>query len=115
VFEPDGPGHYWDLVPSRVLRAEVNRGASYVGAQQDAEWHTEAMLDLELKASRPEATKAAIRYEHGIVGNKLQIGPVRKALRHYVRAEYVDRRYYGLSDAVWEETTSPERGPQSKT
>lgn len=109
LFEPEGQGHYWDLVPSRVLWAEVGSRSGYVDSGDDAEWNTEATLYLALKADVPDAMRRAIRYEHDITADRLEIGPIPKALLPYVRAEYTDRRYEKFAGAVWETVTGPER------
>ncbi len=49
--------------------------------------------------------RQAIRYEYGLVADHLEIGPVRKALLHYVRADYLDRRYEGFAGPAWEIVT----------
>ena len=105
MFLPEGQGHYWDLVPSRVLRAEVRSKSGYVDAKGDADWDAEVMLHLALRADVPHAMRRAIRYEHDITTDRLEIGPIRRALLPYVRAEYIDRRYEGFAGAVWEPAT----------
>lgn len=101
-FELEGESRYWDLVPSRVLSIEGKPKSGYVDATEDVEWHTSAMLYLNLKADVPDAMRQAIRYEHGITTDQLEIGPVRKALLPYVRAEYLNRYYENFSGQVWE-------------
>lgn len=107
VFEQEDRGHYWDLVPSRVLSVEVRPKLGYVDARNDAEWYAEAMLRLTLRADIPEAMRQAIRYEHGIMTDRLEIGPISLALLPYIRAEYINRRYEGFTGAVWHVMPDP--------
>ena len=102
VFEEKGQGHYWDLVPSRVLQAEVRPKLGYVDAGDDIEWYTQTMLHLELKADVPDAMRQAIRHEHDITTDRFDIGPIRVALLPYIRAEYINRRYEGFDGVAWE-------------
>lgn len=106
VFEPEGQGHFWDLVPSRVLSAELRpplgkRREGYVDARDDADWHAETTLHLNLVAGLPDAMRQAIRYENYMTSDRLVIGPVRQALLSYVRAEYINRRYEDFDGPVW--------------
>jgi hypothetical protein len=101
LFEDVGRGHYWDLVPSRVLSAEPDLAADYVDASGDDEWHRRVMLHLVLHDHVPPPIAEAIRREHDMLTNCLHIGPLPQALLHYVRAEYVGRRYEGYEGKVW--------------
>lgn len=65
------------------------------------------MLGLEFKANVPEMMRQALRYDHGIDGDHLEIGSIRKAMLSYVRSDYLDRLYEGLDGAVWNVTTKP--------
>lgn len=105
-FEFEGQNHYWDLVPSRVVSAEVRPALGYVDDRNDAEWHTEEVLRLRLKTDLPEPMRQAIRYEYDLLADHLAIGPVRKALSHYVRAAYLDRRFEGFAGSVWDADSS---------
>lgn len=105
IFELEGESRHWDLVPSRVVSAEVRPTLGYVGGEHDAEWHAEDMLRLRLKDDVSDAMRQAIRYEFGLMADQLEIGPVRRALLHYVRADYLDRRYEGFAGSVWEVVT----------
>lgn len=102
TFELQGESRFWDLVPSRVLSAEVRPALGYVGAAADAEWQAETMLHLKLKQELPGAMQQAIRYEQRIDGDELTIGPIRKALQRYVLAEYLDRRFEGFQGPAWD-------------
>lgn len=101
-FEQQGQWHWWDLVPSRVMSAEIRRHSGYVGDENDADWHDWVMLYLRLRDVVMPPMQAAIRHEHGIVADRLDIGPVRKALMHYIAADYLERRYHGLEGPAWE-------------
>jgi hypothetical protein len=116
VFEETGRGHYWDLVPSRVLQAEVRRKPigrrlgdddrwRYVDAAGDTEWHTTLPLRLELRKDVPETMRQSIRHEHRMDGDQLEIGLVSNALRRYVLAELTTRRYAGFPEDVWASDT----------
>jgi hypothetical protein len=102
LFEDVGCGHYWDLVPSRVLSAEQDNATDYVDASGDEAWHRQVMLHLMLHAHVPLSIRAAIRREHDMAADRLDIGPLPHALLHYVRAEYVGRRYEGYDAEVWQ-------------
>ena len=102
IFEFEGQDHHWDLVPSRVVSAEVRPTLGYVGIEHDADWHAEATMRLRLKDDVPDAMREAIRYEYGLVTDELKIGPVRKALINYVRGDYLNRRYEGFAGPIWE-------------
>jgi hypothetical protein len=101
LFEDVGRGHYWDLVPSRVLSAEPGPATNYVDASGDDAWHQQVMLRLVLHDDVPPTIRAAIRYEHDMLTDRLDIGPLPQALLHYVRAEYVGRRYEGYEAEIW--------------
>ncbi len=107
-FEQQGQWHWWDLVPSRVTHAEIHRHSGYVDDQNDAEWHEWVMLHLRLRDAVVLPTKTAIRHEHGMEGDRLRIGPVRRALLHYVAADYLERRYQGIEGPAWELTLPSE-------
>jgi hypothetical protein len=102
MFELEGESRWWDLVPSRVVSAEVRPRLGYVGDQDDAEWHAEAVLHLRLRTDLPEALRQAIKHENGMHNDDLTIGPVKQALRRYVLADYMERRYEGVEASVWE-------------
>lgn len=101
VFEQDGKWDWWDLVPSRVLQAELRPSSGYVGDGGDAEWHDTALLTLWLRPELEESVRSAIRREHGLDGDQLVIQGIRKALLPYVAADYLDRRYHGFEGPVW--------------
>jgi hypothetical protein len=97
----DSPeGHYWDLVPSRVMWAELS-ASGYVDGSGDAEWQEETKLQLVLSPDLPPPMRSAVRREHGMEGDHLTLGPLPKALMRYVLAEYTHRRYEGYSFEVW--------------
>ncbi|MBO1077088.1 hypothetical protein [Roseomonas marmotae] len=102
MFELEGESHWWDLVPSRVVSAAVRPRLGYVGAQNDVEWHTDTKLCLRLRADLPEALRQAIRHDNGMDGDLLTIEPIRQALRRYVLADYMERRYERMKESVWE-------------
>jgi hypothetical protein len=108
LFEEIGRGHYWDLVPSRVLPARPAEATDYVDASGDEEWHRRVTLHLALHDHVPPPIRAALRREHDILTDHLDIGPLPQALLHYVRAEYVGRRYEGYEGEVWRSLISPE-------
>jgi hypothetical protein len=101
LFEEVGRGHYWDLVSSRVLSAEPATAADYVDASGDDEWHRQVMLHLTLHEQVPPSVGAALRREHDMLADRLDIGPLPQALLHYVRDEYLGRRYEGYEGQVW--------------
>ena len=102
VFEDVDKGYYWDLVPSRVLQAQIRPDLVYAGAESDSEWWTETSLDLTLRPDLPPTLRNAIRLEHGLSEtDRLKVGPIPVALLRYVRAEYTTRRYAGYADNVW--------------
>lgn len=102
MFEQQGEWRWWDLVPSRVVRAEIVPSSGYVGDEGDDEWHKLVTLQFRLHPDLPAPMKEAMRREHNLTGDQLIIEDVRKALTAYVSAEYVDRRYQGHPDPAWE-------------
>jgi hypothetical protein len=102
MFELQGESHWWDLVPSRVVSAGVRPRLGYVGDQDDAEWHTETVLHLQLRKDLPEALRRAIKHENGMHGDDLIIKSIRQALFRYVRDDYMQRRYEGAKESVWD-------------
>lgn len=102
AFESEGESHYWDLVPSRVVSAEVRPRSGYVDAGGDAEWHAEEELRLRLKADLPDAMRQALRHEHGLIGDRIEVGRVRRALLRYVADDYLNRRYGASAVPAWE-------------
>jgi hypothetical protein len=72
-----------------------------VTALPGAEWHQQVTLHLSLYEHVPAVIKAAIKREHDMLADHLEIGPLPQALLNYVRAEYLDRRYQGYEPAVW--------------
>jgi len=107
AFERQGEQRWWDLVPSRVVHAELRPHSSYVGGEQDAEWHARVSLRLRLRDDLPLSLRDAIRFEHAIEGDDLVIGPVREALARYVLADHENRRYDGYGGAAWITTPQP--------
>ena len=105
VFDDVGRGYYWDLVPSRVLSVAPIE-ADYIDESDDEEWHRQVMLHLILHDRVPPQISAAIRQEHDIPNNRLDIGPVPQALLHYVRDEYLGRRYEGYEGPIWQPFSS---------
>jgi hypothetical protein len=101
MFEDVGRGHYWDLVPSRVLSAEPDRVADYIDASGDDAWHRQVTLHLVLHTDVPPTIRAAIRRENDMLTDRLDIGPLPEALLHYVQAEYLGRTYKGYEAEVW--------------
>ena len=101
LFDSSGNGHYWDLVSSRVMRAEVVGQTGYVDGSGDLEWLEETELELALSPEIPQQMRSAIRREHGMEGDLLKIGPLPRALLQYVLAEYVHRQYEGYPFHVW--------------
>lgn len=101
AFERQGEQRWWDLVPSRVVYAELRHHSSYVGGEQDAEWHAQTSLRLRLHDDLPLSLRDAIRFEHGIEGDDLVIGPIREALVRYVLADHENRRYGDYNGPAW--------------
>ena len=104
-FEQQGQWHWWDLVPSRVTQATIRRHSGYVDDRDDAEWRERVMLHLRLRDTVMPPMRKAIMHEHGMQGSRLDIGPVRRALLHYVAADYLERQYQGLDGPAWEQLT----------
>ena len=102
MFEQRGEWRWWDLVPSRVTRAEVVPSSGYVGDEGDDEWHKLVTLRFRLHPTLSTPTKEAMRQEHNLAGDCLAIKNVREALAAYVAAEYADRRYRGHPGPAWE-------------
>lgn len=111
-FEEIGRGHYWDLLPTRVLQAEIRAKPNrqrmrdddhwrYVDGAGDIEWHTKTPLNLELRDELPEDVRQAVRHEHRMNGDRLELGLISMALHRYVRAEYTTRTYTGFPQHIW--------------
>ena len=84
-----------------MVHAELRPHSSYVGGEQDAEWHTRTSLRLRLHDDLPLSLRDAIRFEHGIEGDELVIASIREALVRYVLADHENRRYDGYNGPAW--------------
>lgn len=106
-LEAPDKGRYWDLLPARVTQAELGKARNYVDGAGDTEWREQAMLRIALVEDVPASMRAAIRQEHCMRDDVLDIGPMPKALLPYVQAEYTHRRYQGYPHEVWQRAHVP--------
>ena len=102
MFEQQGRWAWWDLVPSRAVRAELLPSSGYVSDEADAEWHQLITLKFRLHPGLPASMREAMRQEHKLDDDHLIIESVREALAPYVSADYIDRRSQGYDGAAWE-------------
>ena len=102
MFEQHGRWAWWDLVPSRAIRAEILPSSGYVGDEADAEWHRLITLKFRLHPDLPVSMREAMRQEHELDDDHLTIENVREALAPYISADYLERRYHGYDRAVWD-------------
>jgi len=102
-FEERGRGYYWDLVPSRLLDANILPHAPYIDKEGDEEWHTTTSLRLKLKPDLPKELHSALRIEYGLESDdSATIDNIPIALLRYVKSEYIERRYYDFEHNVWD-------------
>lgn len=102
-FEDSGEGHYWDLVPSRLLDAIIVQNEPYIDMSGDQDWKTTNTLELSLRPDLPDKLRLALILEHGLEsGNNFTIDDIPKALMRYIKSSYVDRRYSNFDHSVWD-------------
>jgi hypothetical protein len=102
-FEESGRGHYWDLVPSRLLDAIILQNAPYIDSSGDDDWHNTATLEIALRPDLPSGLRSSLMIEYGIEqGNNLLIEEIPLAIMRYIKSSYIDRRYSDFEHSVWD-------------
>jgi hypothetical protein len=101
-FEESGRGHYWDLVPTRLLDASIIPNAPYINNSDDEDWHNTARIELMLNPNLPPELRESLIIEYGMdKKNMLVINDVPMALRSYIISSYIDRKYSNFEHSAW--------------
>jgi hypothetical protein len=100
-FAPGDAPAFWDLVPTRVVSADLAPKNDYVDGKHDEKWRQPIFVTLVLDPAVPSSMREAIRLEHGMNSDTLVLGPIPKAVAPYVAAEYTRRLYEGYELSVW--------------
>lgn len=100
----DGYSMFIDIVPGRVLEAEANPQANYIGMQNDNDWNEFVDIDVRLCPDVPENIVEAVKKEHAVAVDHFVIEGVRRAMIEYVREALEARRVRNYAGSIW--TTS---------
>lgn len=93
-----------DVVPARAIEARPAEDATFVGLDDDAEWHTFETRQFVLTTALSDDERLCYEHEYGIADSGVLQVRQRRALMPFVLQELSERRCWrsdGSSVAVW--------------
>ena len=93
-----------DVVPARAIEARPTEDATFVGLDEDVEWHISETREFVLSPALTDHERLCYEHEYGIADSGILKVTQRRALIPFVLQELSERRCWrtdGSSVAVW--------------
>ena len=96
---------YIDIVPARTIESQRTEQITFIGLEDDTDWHTFEKRQFFLSSELSEEERLCYEHEYDIADSGVLKVEQRRALMHYVLEELSERRCWrrdGTSVPIWE-------------